>query len=168
MWGKLNMILKSIYQATLLGVLGLFLYGCGSSGIHVVTYAEDKLRVDQEISGVNNQGYIGGSMISDNIAERRNTRKVYVMEVSKGAGDVQPVEEAQASFPEQSAPGAGAAKTDGHPVQYTVEKDDTLQKISQKFYNSYGKWTRIYEANKPAISDPDRIKPGTILQIPVD
>lgn len=158
---------RSIYKTIIPGALALFLYGCGSSGIRINAYTEDKPRVDQEISGVDNQGYIGGSMKSDNIAERRTTRKVYVMEVSKGAGNVKPVEDGEASSAGQGDPGTGAAKTE-HLVQYTVEKDDTLQKISQKFYNSYGKWTRIYEANKSAIPNPDRIKPGTVLQIPVD
>jgi len=150
-----------------LGALALFFYGCGSSGLHVVTYSEDKPRVDQEVSGVDNQGYVGGSMKSDNIAERRTTRKVYVMEVSKGAGNIKPVEAGDAFSGTSQGRGADAAKT-GHLVQYTVEKDDTLQKISQKFYNSYSKWTRIYEANKSAIPNPDRIKPGAVLQIPVD
>jgi len=53
-------------------------------------------------------------------------------------------------------------------VEYKVEKDDTLQKISKKFYDSYSKWPKIYELNKDVISDPDRIKPGIILQIPVE
>ncbi len=52
-------------------------------------------------------------------------------------------------------------------VEYVVEKNDTLQKISKKFYGSYSKWMRIYEANKEVIDNPDRIKPGITLQIPV-
>lgn len=51
---------------------------------------------------------------------------------------------------------------------YTVQKDDTLQKISKKFYDSYSKWQRIYEANKSVIEDPNRIKPGIVIQIPKD
>ncbi len=161
------MTLKFIYQTTLLFVLGLFLYGCGSSGINVATYAQDKPRVDQEISGVDNQGYIGGSIRSENIAERKMTRKVYVMEVSKGAGNIKPVEDGEVPSKASKDQTAGVAKAE-HLVLYRVEKDDTLQKISQKFYNSYSKWTRIYEANKSAIPNPDRIKPGTVLQIPMD
>lgn len=159
------MNLKSIYKIIVLGTLALFFYGCGSSGINVRTYAEDRPRVDQEVSGMDNAGYIGGSMQSSTLAERKTTRKIYVMEVSKGAGNIKPVEDGEASSAEQGVP--GTAKTE-RLVQYTVEKDDTLQKISQKFYNSYSKWTRIYEANKSAIPNPDRIKPGTVLQIPVD
>ena len=51
--------------------------------------------------------------------------------------------------------------------EYTVQKDDTLQKISKKFYDSYSKWPKIYDANKDVISDPDKIKPGIVLQIPM-
>ena len=158
---------KSIYQLTLLSALALFLYGCRSSGGNIRTYAEDRPRVDQEISGMGNAGYIGGSMQSSTLAERKTTRKVYVMEVSKGAGNIKPIEDEENSPGDSKDQTAGAAKAE-HFVQYTVEKDDTLQKISQKFYTSYGKWTRIYEANKSAIPNPDRIKPGTVLQIPMD
>ena len=51
-------------------------------------------------------------------------------------------------------------------VQYTVLKDDTLQKIAKKFYNSYGKWVKIYSANKEKIKNPNFVKPGTVLTIP--
>lgn len=49
---------------------------------------------------------------------------------------------------------------------YTVLKDDTLQKIAKKFYGSFGKWYRIYEANKEVIKDPNLVKPGTVITIP--
>ena len=51
-------------------------------------------------------------------------------------------------------------------TEYKVEKDDTLQKISKKFYNSYGKWPKIYEANKDKISNPDFLQPGIVIRIP--
>lgn len=53
-------------------------------------------------------------------------------------------------------------------VDYTVNKNDTLQKISMKFYNSYSKWPRIYEANKDVLKSPDVLKPGVNLKIPVE
>ena len=53
-------------------------------------------------------------------------------------------------------------------IDYVVEKDDTLQKLSKKFYNSYSKWTKIYEANKALIKNPDFIKPGITLRIPTE
>ena len=162
------MTLKSIKQTIILAAVTLFLYGCGSSGVNVRTYAEDRPRVDQEISGMGNAGYIGGSMRSSTLAQRKTTRKVYVMEVSKGAGNIKPVEDEETGAgtpPDQSA---GQDPGTTRFTQYTVEKDDTLQKIAKKFYDSYSKWTRIYEANKSVIPNPDRIKSGTVLQIPMD
>lgn len=53
-------------------------------------------------------------------------------------------------------------------TEYTVQKDDTLQKISKKFYDSFSKWPKIYELNKDIIEDPDRIKPGIVIQIPAE
>ena len=46
------MNLKSIYKTIVLSAVALFLYGCGSSGINLRTYAEKTgPGVDQEISG---------------------------------------------------------------------------------------------------------------------
>ncbi len=51
-------------------------------------------------------------------------------------------------------------------TEYTVEKNDTLQKISKKFYNSYSKWPKIYDVNREVIKDPNFVKPGTVIKIP--
>lgn len=49
---------------------------------------------------------------------------------------------------------------------YTVEKGDTLQKISKKFYGTTRQWKKIYEANKELLKSPDTIRPGQTLNIP--
>ena len=51
-------------------------------------------------------------------------------------------------------------------TEYTVLEDDTLQKISKKFYDRYSRWQKIYDANQDVITDPNNIKPGIILKIP--
>ncbi|MFC1514440.1 LysM peptidoglycan-binding domain-containing protein [Candidatus Omnitrophota bacterium] len=51
---------------------------------------------------------------------------------------------------------------------YTVQKDDTLQKISYKFFNTTKRWTEIFEANKDILSAPDKIYPGQVLKVPVE
>lgn len=49
---------------------------------------------------------------------------------------------------------------------YTVQKGDTLWKISTSMYGNGAKYTVIFEANKPMLSDPDKIYPGQVLRIP--
>ena len=68
-------------------------------------------------------------------------------------------------FAEEGSP-AAAASGPTEAVSYTVQKDDTLQKVAKKFYNSYGKWVKIYDANKAKIKNPNILRPGTVLTIP--
>lgn len=49
---------------------------------------------------------------------------------------------------------------------YTVEKGDTLSAIARREYGNAGKYPLIFEANRPMLSDPDRIYPGQVLRIP--
>ncbi|OLS61241.1 peptidoglycan-binding protein LysM [Pseudomonas putida] len=48
----------------------------------------------------------------------------------------------------------------------TVEKGDTLSAISKKVYGDANKYNKIFEANKPMLSHPDKIYPGQVLRIP--
>ena len=49
---------------------------------------------------------------------------------------------------------------------YTVEKGDTLSKIAKQFYGNANDYPKIFEANKPMLSHPDKIYPGQNLRIP--
>jgi nucleoid-associated protein YgaU len=51
---------------------------------------------------------------------------------------------------------------------YTVVKGDTLWKISEANYGKGkgGEYNRIFEANRPMLSHPDKIYPGQVLRIP--
>ena len=49
---------------------------------------------------------------------------------------------------------------------YTVQKGDYLSKISKEMYGDAMKYNVIFEANKPMLSDPDKIYPGQVLRIP--
>ena len=49
---------------------------------------------------------------------------------------------------------------------YTVKSGDTLGKIAQETLGSAGKYPVIFEANKPMLTDPDKIYPGQVLRIP--
>jgi nucleoid-associated protein YgaU len=68
------------------------------------------------------------------------------------------------------APAQAAATETTAPVAestfYTVKSGDTLGKIAQQHYGAAGKYTVIFEANQPMLSDPDKIYPGQKLRIP--
>jgi len=49
---------------------------------------------------------------------------------------------------------------------YTVKKGDTLSKISKEFYGDANEYQKIFEANKPMLTHPDKIYPGQSLRIP--
>jgi nucleoid-associated protein YgaU len=49
---------------------------------------------------------------------------------------------------------------------YTVVKGDTLSKIAKEFYGDANSYQKIFEANKPMLTHPDKIYPGQNLRIP--
>ena len=49
---------------------------------------------------------------------------------------------------------------------HDVVKGDTLSAIAKKYYGDANKYMRIFEANKPMLSHPDKIYPGQKLRIP--
>lgn len=49
---------------------------------------------------------------------------------------------------------------------YTVVKGDTLSKIAKEFYGNANEYPKIFEANKPMLTHPDKIYPGQNLRIP--
>ena len=165
-------------------VLAVFAAGCG---VKAQTYVMTKERTDIAENGGNGGTIMGKAQYQ---APEKKTRKVYVLEVSKPAGatDARKVEqvtteqvpaesttavEAPAApageFENESAPApASASASTQEAVMYTVQKDDTLQKIAKKVYGSYGKWIKIYEANKEKLKNPNFVKPGTVLTIPAE
>ena len=60
------------------------------------------------------------------------------------------------------------ASSSAESQMYVVASGDSLSKISQQFYGTPNKYTQIFEANKPMLSDPDKIYPGQVLRIPPD
>ena len=49
---------------------------------------------------------------------------------------------------------------------YTVVSGDSLSLIAKRYYGNAMKYAVIFEANKPMLSDPDKIYPGQVLRIP--
>jgi nucleoid-associated protein YgaU len=61
---------------------------------------------------------------------------------------------------------SGPAAGDASHANYTVVAGDNLSKIAQHCYGDARQWTRIFDANRDQLSDPDRIFPGQVLRIP--
>ena len=51
-------------------------------------------------------------------------------------------------------------------AKHTVKSGDTLGKIAKNYYGNAMKYPEIFEANKPMLTDPDKIYPGQVLRIP--
>ncbi|MFH1359548.1 MAG: LysM peptidoglycan-binding domain-containing protein [Candidatus Omnitrophota bacterium] len=180
----------------ILASLICFIFIISVAGCAVRTYSQRKDRVDQDVAG--NAGYLGGTPPAEvkDRSGSKDTRKVYVLEFqSKGSAKEdrkieqmineteQGIEDArqdleakkhtaerqmrQTEPPTKKKPASKEKQPTG--VQnYTVQKGDTLQKISMQFFNTNKKWQKIYDANKDVIKDPNRIKPGMVLRIPLE
>lgn len=186
---------KGVYYLFL--VLGLALtVGCSATrDVKMQSYIKNEKRVDQEIEGA--LGNWANSPDAVNTATKE-TRKVFVLEITKDPKELDEglfqrepykpssrVEEPPAprqkvqqkpSRPKIEIPSLDEVYVDTPAsqssskatIEYVVTKDDTLQKISKKFYNSFSKWPKIYEANKSVLKNPDVLVPGTKIQIPME
>lgn len=60
-----------------------------------------------------------------------------------------------------------SAKLTGRESRFhTVKSGDSLSAISKTYYGTWKLYPEIFEANKPMLSDPDKIYPGQVLRIP--
>lgn len=164
-----------------LGILSIVFI---ASGCVVRTYKIVKDRVDQDLEA-GNQGYLSGNAPADLSAkERKVTRTSRVIEVefhsplkfekkpkNKPASVSSSVLEdtsRESPLPEVSESPYEEPAQEVVMQQYQVQKKDTLQSISQKFYGTTKKWMKIYQANKDTLKAPDKIYPGQTINIPLD
>ncbi len=91
--------------------------------------------------------------ISGTVADQTTREKVVlVVGNTAGIGQVDDRLEVSAKEPEAK--------------YHTVERGDTLSKIAKTHYGNAMKYPVIFEANKPMLTDPDKIYPGQVLRIP--
>ena len=77
-----------------------------------------------------------------------------IVKVSNDTAKVEPVrEQTNSPAPKQE-------------TTYAVEQGDCLWNIAKKFYGDGSKYTKIYEANKDMITNPNLIYAGHVLVIP--
>ena len=60
----------------------------------------------------------------------------------------------------------GVKEVAAEPKFYTIVRGDTLSKVAKEFYGNANAYMKIFEANKPMLSHPDKIYPGQTLRIP--
>ncbi len=150
-------------------ILTLALSGCVAR-----TYDLTRDRVDQELSSsAGNRGYLMGT--APEPAERKSTRTTRVFEIELGASN-----KTQVPCPATTPVYTPSSYSEPRMIQetpdkeipsmnfenYTVAKNDTLQKISMKFYGTTKKWMKIYDANTDVLRAPDKLYPGQVLKIP--
>lgn len=58
------------------------------------------------------------------------------------------------------------AKTTTKYITYTIKSGDSLGRIAARYLGSSAKWTTIYNLNRKAIGNPNRMKVGTKIKIP--
>lgn len=91
----------------------------------------------------------GDKVVIKGDAVSKETREKIILAVGNVAG----VAEVEDDDPEDA-------------VFHTVEAGDNLSAIAKKTLGSANRYMEIFEANKPMLSDPDKIYPGQVLRIP--
>jgi nucleoid-associated protein YgaU len=141
------------------------------SGCVARTYEATRDRIDQNLSE-GNRGYIMGSHPgTEKPRDPDRTIRVFEFEFgkpykAKGTSPSTAITTEAAAASDEYNQMADATEPSGNFQKYTVGKNDTLQKISQKFYGTTKRWTKIFEANKESLKSPDRVYPGQVLNIP--
>ena len=70
--------------------------------------------------------------------------------------------------PKAAAASAAAPKPAAAPATtYTVKAGDTLSKIAKEHLGNANAYMEIFNANRDQLTDPDKIKPGQVLKLPV-
>lgn len=84
-------------------------------------------------------------------------------------GNVEGVEQVEDNITvkqQQAAEGGSSAPSEKPARFVTVKQGDTLSAIAKAEYGNANDYMKIFEANKPMLSHPDKIYPGQVLRIP--
>lgn len=95
-----------------------------------------------------------GTVIVQGMADTQETKEKILL----CCGNVKGVEHVQDQL--------GVIETESEPQFYTVVSGDTLSKVAKEYYGNANAYMKIFEANKPMLSHPDKIYPGQTLRIP--
>jgi nucleoid-associated protein YgaU len=82
------------------------------------------------------------------------------------AGNVQGVEKVVAD--DLKAPPPAPEEPKEKAEVYEIVSGDTLGGIAKRYYGKASMYTKIFEANRDIIDDPNKIYPGQKIRIPLD
>ncbi len=108
------------------------------------------------LSGLNVEFKDGKVSLSGTAASAEAMEKAVLI-----AGNVQGVSEV-------TSDGVTAPPPTGKVEYYVIQKGDNLSKIAQQYLGNAAAYTKIFEANREVIKDPDLIYPGQKIRIPLD
>jgi len=98
--------------------------------------------------------YDDGIATIQGVCPSQAEKEKVILAVGNVAGVAQVDDQLQVEAPEPEA------------VFYTVVGGDTLSKIAKEQYGDAMKYPVIFEANRPMLTDPDKIYVGQVLRIP--
>lgn len=100
----------------------------------------------------------------------QDTRERVILAIGNSAGVERVSEELTVAAPVAAAAPApeavAAPPAPPEPEMHVVVKGETLSKIAKEYYGDAMKYPVIFEANKPMLTDPDKIYVGQVLRIP--
>ena len=137
------------------------------SGCHTATRVSEVPRADLDLS-TGNRGYLIGTPPES--GERHTTRQMIHTDVEipsfyKPRRTGKSVRLDEAPVETETTEGLSSPGTFD---TYVVQKGDSLWSIAAKpqIYGKATQWRRIFDANRDALKNPERVRPGMTLKIP--
>jgi LysM repeat protein len=126
---------------------------------HAIQVAKG-LRMQGSADEKNGKLYFNGVVKSE---DEKNQIWSAIKTVSSWQGDVVADIRVEAA----AAKPAAAAPASKPPETYTVKAGDSLSKIAKEHLGNANAYMAIFNANRDILTDPDKIKPGMVLKLPV-
>lgn len=119
------------------------------------------------LTKISRRFYGDASMVKAIFAANRKVLKTPNL-IKEGQKLFLPAKGASVRTISHTSPLAGTTPTArrAQPTTYKVKKGDSLFLIAKRIYGRGSKWTKIYNANKAKLKNPDRVREGMVLRIP--
>jgi nucleoid-associated protein YgaU len=127
-----------------------------------------RAKYDQAIQTAKRLGFQGGATQEGDKLHFKGTvhsedEKNQIWNAIKTVGDWK--NDINADITVVGVPAGAAVGTSGK--SYTVKAGDTLSKIAREHLGDANAYMKIFNENKDQLTDPDKIKPGQVLKLPV-